>query len=238
MPTKTPRDSSSLRSPSAQSQQLSPPVDRVGSVIEFIIARIRTGEYVQGQQIVARTIANTLGISVAPVREALHRLSGEGIIELHSNRSARVRQLSLEEILNALEVWEVHGALMARLVAERIKIRDNADRVRAATKKIHQARKADDLKAYSYAVIALQETLTAITENPYVEAVRKQLHTEFWTPQLASIFPAEHRDEYLANFDKIESAILSGDPVRAARTYAHHSRWVADRLRDTYSSSR
>ncbi|WP_350148277.1 hypothetical protein [Haliea sp.] len=79
--------------------------------------------------------------------------------------------------------------------------------------------------------------MAANTENPYVEAVRKRLHTEFWTPQLASIFPAEHQDTYLANFEKIEAAILSGDPDEAARTYAYHGRWVADKLREAYSSA-
>lgn len=206
--------------------------ETVSRVIDYILARIRSGEYVQGQQIVARNIATSLDISVAPVREALHRLSGEGIIELFSNRSARVRQLSKEEVLDALEVWEVHGALMARLATERIRIRDNADRVHAATQKIHQASAKGDLKSYSYAVIKFQETLSAMTENPYVEAVRKLLHTEFWTPQLASMFPEEYGKEYFVSFERIETAILSGDPDEAARTYAAHSRWVADKLRE------
>lgn len=203
----------------------------VGGVVEYILECIRSGEYAQGQQLIARNIATTLGISVAPVREALHRLSGEGVIELFSNRSARVRKLSLDEIQNALEVWEVHAGLMARLAAERIKIRDNAERVRSATRSIHAAKDQGDLKAYFHAVIRFQETLSAISENPYVEAVRKTLHTEFWTPQFASIFPEEHRADYLARFDRIEAAILAGDPVDAEREYASHVRLAADALR-------
>src|SRR5690606_6622086 len=114
-----------------------------------------------------------------------------------------------------------------------IKIRGNAERVREATRKIHEAAAQRDLHAYAYAVIKFQETLSAITGNPYVEAVRKVLHTEFWTPQLASMFPEEFHKEYFASFARVEAAILSGDPDEAARIYAAHSRWVADKLQQT-----
>lgn len=205
----------------------------VGRVVDYILQRIRSGAYVQGQQVVARNVAVSMGISVAPVREALHQLSGEGVIELFSNRSARVRQLSLSEILNALEVWEVHGGLMARLAAQRVKIRNNAERIRAVTSRIRTAREHNDIQGYFSAVIQFQETLAAITENPYVEAVRKRLHTEFWTPQFASLFPREYHNEYLAKFDLIEAAILSGNPDDAERAYASHVRWAAGVLRQS-----
>ncbi len=206
----------------------------VDRVIDYILSRIRSGEFGQGQQIIARNIAATLGVSAAPVREALHQLSGEGVIELFSNRSARVRQLSLEEVLNALEVWGVHAAFMARLTAERIKIRDNADRIRAATRKIHEARQKNDIKSYHSAIIQFQETMSAITGNPYIEAVRKCLHTEFWTPQFGSFLPSEDHEEYLARFDQIENAILSGNPDEAQDAYESHLRWVIEKLRQTY----
>lgn len=208
----------------------------VERVMEFVLERIHSGEYEQGEQLIARTIAKELDLSVAPVREALHRLSGEGVIELFSNRSARVRRLSIDDILNALEVWEVHAGLTARLVAQRIKIRDNANRVRSAADALFMAAKSGESARYFHDVIRFQKILSEMTENPYIEIVRKRLHTEFWTPQFSSYFPQNLWPEYRENFDRIVNTILSGDADKAEQAYARHVRWAADNLRQSLVS--
>jgi DNA-binding GntR family transcriptional regulator len=205
----------------------------VDRVIDYIVARVHSGEYAQGRQLVARNIAKQLNVNVAPVREALHRLSGEGVVELFSNRSARVRHLSPADIFHALEVWEVHAGLMARLAAQRIKIRDNAERVRAVTEDVLTAQKQPDPGRYFTAIIRYQAILAEISENPYVDAVRKRLHTEFWTPQILSFIPKPQWPEYVASFGRIHAAILSGNPDEAEQQYKRHVRWAASVLRTT-----
>lgn len=207
----------------------------VDRVIDYILGRIHSGEYGQGQQIVARTIAKDLDLSVAPVREAIHRLSGEGVIELFSNRSARVRQLSIADILDALEVWEVHAGLTARLVAERIKIRDNSLKFKKVAEALQQSSASGDKAGYYRQLVRFQEVMAEIAGNPYVDAVRKRLHTEFWTQQLREHLPTELWPKYFASFERILPAILSGDPKKAEKAYASHIRWVADVLRNSES---
>lgn len=203
----------------------------VDRVMDYILERIHSGEYGQGEQIVARTIAKELDLSVAPVREAIHRLSGEGVIELFSNRSARVRQLSIDDILDALEVWEVHAGLTARLVAERIKIRDNSTKFRKVAEALRKASASGDKTGYYRQLVRFQEVMSEIADNPYVEAVRKRLHTEFWSQQMSAHLPPERWPDYFASFDHILPAILSGDPRKAEKAYASHVHWVAEVLR-------
>lgn len=218
-----------LRTRGVWSQDSGHTVDRV---MDYILQRIHSGEYGQGTQIVARTIAKDLDLSVAPVREAIHRLSGEGVIELFSNRSARVRQLSIEDILDALEVWEVHAGLTARLVAERIKIRDNSLKLRKVSEALQRSSAGGDRAGYYCHLVRFQEVMSEIAGNPYVDAVRKRLHTEFWTQQLSEHLPSELWPEYFASFERIIPAILSGDSKKAEKTYASHIHWVADVLRN------
>lgn len=207
----------------------------VDRVMDYILDRIHSGEYGQGDQIVARTIAKDLDLSVAPVREAIHRLSGEGVIELFSNRSARVRQLSIEDILDALEVWEVHAGLTARLVAERIKIRDNSTKFRKVAEALEKSSASGDKAGYYRHLVRFQEVMSEIADNPYVDAVRKRLHTEFWTQQLSAHLPSELWSDYFASFERILPAILSGDPKKAEKAYSSHIHWVAEVLRDSAS---
>lgn len=203
----------------------------VDAVMQFILDRIRTGEYAQGQPLIAREIARRVGVSVAPVREALHRLWGEGIVEFHSNRSARVRRLSREDILHASEVWEVHGGLMARLAAERIKIDDNAERVRAASAAMVDRRQRLDPASYFHALMKFQNVLAEIGGNPYVMAVKKRLHTEFWTPASVLYIPKEAWAEYLDSFARVNAAILGGEPQEAENEYRRHVRFARSLLR-------
>ena len=49
-----------------------------------------TGQMIPGEQISLRTTASALGVSVMPVREAVHRLVAEQALELTPNRALRV----------------------------------------------------------------------------------------------------------------------------------------------------
>ena len=69
-------------------------------VIATILSRIKEGRYIPGQYLIAGDLMEELKLSKAPVREAIHVLVGEGVIELLQNRSARIRSLSMDEALS------------------------------------------------------------------------------------------------------------------------------------------
>lgn len=217
---------------STDSLELDMPTGRnVDAVVDHILSRIRTGEYAQGEPLVAREIARRVGVSVAPVREALHRLWGEGVVEFHSNRSARVRHLSREDVLHASEAWEVNAGLMARLAAERIKIHDNAERLREASADIVNSRKRPDRAGYFHALMKCQNVLTDISGNPYLLAVKKRLHTEFWTQLSVLHIPADAWPGYVDSYARVIAAILAGKPDEAEHEYRRHIRLATTLLR-------
>lgn len=57
------------------------PRDPFGTAVGAIRARLRSGRLVQGEQLMGRDLARALRLSPTPVREALARLAGEGLIE-------------------------------------------------------------------------------------------------------------------------------------------------------------
>ena len=60
-----------------------------------------------GEVIVEGRLAELLGLSRTPLREALQRLEGEGLVAKHASRSFMVRQVDLSEYLQSLKVREV-----------------------------------------------------------------------------------------------------------------------------------
>jgi DNA-binding GntR family transcriptional regulator len=77
-------------------------------VKDLLLARILTGAYAPGERLVETRIAQEFGTSQAPVREALRELESLRFVESEPFRGARVRAVSLREIL---EVYPVRSAL-------------------------------------------------------------------------------------------------------------------------------
>src|SRR5207253_3458723 len=77
-------------------------------VKELILARILGGEYVPGERLVETRIAQELGTSQAPVREALRDLELLRFVESEPFRGARVREVSEEELI---EIYPVRAAI-------------------------------------------------------------------------------------------------------------------------------
>lgn len=68
---------------------------------------IRTREIVGGEPLVELQLAKRLGVSRTPLRQAMQRLEGEGLLRKGANRSYLVRQVDLKEYLQSLRVREV-----------------------------------------------------------------------------------------------------------------------------------
>jgi DNA-binding transcriptional regulator YhcF (GntR family) len=55
--------------------------DRFGQALRSVREQLRSGRYVLGEQLMVTALARSLRLSATPVREALSRLAGEGLIE-------------------------------------------------------------------------------------------------------------------------------------------------------------
>ncbi len=77
-----------------------------------------SGQYLPGQKITLRALAAGLGMSVTPVREAIHRLSAERALEGTVQRSVRVPTMTREKILELRDIRLAVEGLAAARAAE------------------------------------------------------------------------------------------------------------------------
>ncbi|MCB4771575.1 GntR family transcriptional regulator [Ancylobacter sp. Lp-2] len=92
----------------------------VDLVVDRLEAAIMTGELASGERLSEQAIANSMGISRGPLREALRRLEGRGLIERIPNMGARVTPLLRQSLEAILVIRESLETLACRLAAERI----------------------------------------------------------------------------------------------------------------------
>ena len=89
-------------------------------VRDLLVERIIEGHYKPGARLVETRIARELGVSQAPIREALRDLESVGLVESFAFRGARVRNPSRAELLEAYPVRAALESLAAGEAASRI----------------------------------------------------------------------------------------------------------------------
>lgn len=192
-------------------------------VVEELRERIVNGVLAAGSKIDQQALAEELGVSRMPIREALRRLAAEGFVELLSHRGALVVQLSHDEIIEIYEIRAVLQGLASRLavpnythedVAEIGRLLDAMDAETEDVQRWIELNKAfhDRIEAPSNArhVLQLIERLTQQCA-PYLQISIHYLHAQK-SPQ------ALHHDIY--------NAVVAGDPAGAEEAVrAHLSEW-------------
>lgn len=181
--------------------------------------RIRTGELSPGTRLRQEVLAEELGVSRTPLREALRLLAADGLIELEPNRGAVVTALSRDA---QVQFWEARVALepaAARLGAER---RDPAALADMATA-IREQRAAAADGGFA-ANRAFHLALVRSAGNPHLDRFAETL----WVQSVGTvIYAAQTPDRdaaggYADAHQAILDAITAGDAERAERLTREH----------------
>src|SRR5699024_3756002 len=80
---------------------------------------IVTCELAPGETLQQSALAAKIGVSTTPLREAIRRLSGEGLIDLAAHKNTKVADVSADEARHLLEVRRALEPLAAQLAATR-----------------------------------------------------------------------------------------------------------------------
>jgi DNA-binding GntR family transcriptional regulator len=131
---------------------------------DVILQRIVAGEYRPGARLVETRIAQELGVSQAPVREALRDLEQLGCIVHEPFRGCSVRAFSAEELLEAFPVRAALEALAARLAAEHI-TEDELLRLGELLERMRAAARRGDAHDQSQANASFHATIVRAARN-------------------------------------------------------------------------
>jgi DNA-binding GntR family transcriptional regulator len=133
-------------------------------VKEWLLEAILNGSYPPDSRIVETAVAKELGVSQAPVREALRGLEALGIVEIAPFRGARVRRLAAEELLEAYVVRSTIEVLGARLAMARLTDTDIAELL-AIGEEMERAADAGDGHTLAVVDASLHERIMQLAGN-------------------------------------------------------------------------
>lgn len=137
-------------------------------VKDMIMQGIIEGRYPPGAHLVETKIARELGVSQAPVREALRDLESVGVVESFAFRGARVRLPSSEELIAAFPVRAALESLAAAEAARRIDAAQ-LDQLEALIATMIEAAHRADAHAQSMANARFHALVVHCAGNPILE---------------------------------------------------------------------
>jgi len=196
------------------------------SVVEYAIDAlrdaIREGRLAQGQRLVVADVTRMLGVSNGPVREAIRRLTGEGLVEITPHRGASVRTFTPADVAEIFQLREVLEGLAARLAAERIGHRDYADRLSALQSQA-EALLADG-RGYIEHNQAFHELIYEIAGSARLREQARQLTLPIYRLRFHRLMEPASAHTSATEHARLARAILDGDGPLAERLMQHHIR--------------
>jgi DNA-binding GntR family transcriptional regulator len=132
------------------------------------------GQLEPGTQLRPDTIAEQLEISVTPVREALHRLEGDGLLVKLPYQGWFVREFTEQEVRQLYEMRAAMECFAVRLACQRMTSEELAG-LREQQSVGKAALKAEDIDAYRIYNRDLHGTIIKAARNTYLSTVMAQL---------------------------------------------------------------
>ncbi|NLZ43653.1 MAG: GntR family transcriptional regulator [Clostridia bacterium] len=169
-------------------------------VFETLREAIITGQLPPGERLMEIQLAEELGVSRTPVREAIRKLELEGLVAMIPRKGAYVAGISLKDLI---EVFEIRGALeglAAALAAERITDEELDEIERHLVKAAEVIERADlngmvelDTKFHSLLYKASRNERLAYTINNLREQIHRFRQTSLSYPGRMKVALEEHK---------------------------------------------
>ncbi len=189
-------------------------------VKEYLIDAILRGELRAGDRIVETRVAQQLGVSQGPVREALRDLELFGFVVSAPFRGTRVRHVSVEELVQVYPIRAALEGVAARAAATRV---DDATlgELETILGSMREAAARGDGRSHTAADVAFHRAIVAASGNGLLQQFWDSLHlatTTFITVLLAQ----RPLQELAERHEPVLAALRARDPQAAEHAMRRH----------------
>lgn len=157
---------------------------------------ILTGELKPGERLMEIHLANKLGVSRTPIREAIRKLELEGLVTMIPRRGAEVAQITEKSMNDVLEVRRAMDVLCIELACERI-TEEALEALKAACENFEQMVKTKDVKKIAKADVELHDIILQATGNSRLIQLVNNLSEQMY----------RYRYEYIKDFNQHERLV-------------------------------
>jgi phosphonate utilization transcriptional regulator len=179
------------------------------------------GEYLPGAKLNEAALADKLGVSRGPVREAFRMLDEAGLVRTEKNRGVFVRDIPIDE---ALEIFDLRAA-MDEWVGKRLATCISAEQlkeIKSLVADMEKAVKAQDAHEYHVLNLRFHDRMVEITGNRKLTDTYRKLIKELSLFRRQNLADTVLMKTFLAEHKQIVKAIASGDAAAAGCAMVEH----------------
>jgi DNA-binding GntR family transcriptional regulator len=186
---------------------------------------ILNGEINPGGKIKEGEIAEALGISRTPVREAINRLQKEGFIEIFPQRGAFVVQFSEKDVFELFLIRESLEGLAASMAAEKIN-EGSLVKLESCVQGFEEPFTAKDIQRYAREDLKFHQTIVMFSEARRLISLISTLHDHIRIFRLTPRGVSARMKSSLEEHKGIIEAVRARDPKEAEQRMRQHIRNV------------
>lgn len=185
---------------------------------------ILTGKLVPGERLMENQLAEKLGVSRTPVREALRMLELENLVELVPRKGAQVLDMSEKDIINILEVRGVLEGLATGLACKNMSPETLAE-LKALESKFEKAIAEKALEEIADIDEQFHNVIFGATDNEKLIQIFKNLQIQLYRYRMAHLKLDSSIPAIVAHHKSIIRAIESHDAAEGTTVAQGHIKY-------------
>lgn len=193
---------------------------------------ILRGDLKPGDRLMEIQLANKLGVSRTPIREAIRKLELEGLVRMIPRRGAEVAQITEKSLQDVLEVRRALEELAVQLTCSRI-TKEGIEELRRAEKNFEKILADSDITAVAEADVAFHDIIYRTTDNQKLIQLLNQFREQMYRYRVEYLKRSEFHTQILEEHREIVNAIEKGDWERAVQLTCRHIDNQVDAVSDT-----
>ena len=177
------------------------------------------GELQPGERLMEVTLANKLGVSRTPVREAIRML--ERLVVMIPRKGAEVAKITVRDLKDALEVRMAIDSLSVKLACERLD-EDDKTEIKQACVAFREAVKSGNVQAIVEGDERFHNTIYRASKNQKLITIAMNLREQVYRYRFEYVKDFSYHENLIREHDQITEAILKGDVETAQKIMKEH----------------
>lgn len=182
---------------------------------------ILTGEMKPGERLMEIHLANKLGVSRTPIREAIRKLELEGLVIMIPRRGAEVAQITWKNLKDVLEVRKALDVLAIELACERM-TQEELQKLCKACEAFKDATKNGDLRKIAESDVVLHDIIVYSTRNNRLIQLVNNLSEQMYRYRFEYIKDVSQHERLVKEHNDIYESILKKNKKAAADAVRRH----------------
>lgn len=190
-------------------------------IFDTLREAIIVGELKPGERLMEVQLAQKMGVSRTPVREAIRKLELEGLVEMLPRKGAHIADLSVKDIMDVLEVRATLDGLASSLSASRISDEEIKELKHVQSQFVNYVEK-ENLQGSIKKDVEFHDIIYRSSRNDKLIQISNNLREQIQRFRVIYLKDYSSTRELVREHNEIIEAIIARDPEAAMKSAQSH----------------